>query len=1625
MGSSASAAAFKKANASNAKQRRKTQVLPAPELPDQPLPVLPSKVDVDPVPPTQNQIGDQGADNADESLPSELPEDEVDEIPDTFNAESEIENEEETEVINTKEVEQERALRKNKKERAIQVLAHEKQAEASSKLLAMSSELIREQDNEVAMEAVASKFLPRRKTQKKNFQYDEFKSIERAYRRSLVAKQQEAIRRSQNQAKDDKQEAMEMASFLRIHKAISDLEGWGPGLRLSCQQGEWTVVGISQNSGASVSGIRLGDKLVSVGGQVVSGMQFDRIRSLLLGPKDTNVFVTVLKKKFLWSSNQQYVLLRSLPSASFDFSSKDVIEKTLARASFVEDLEAAAKNAEKKLRDEMNAALAAEEEARNATALAILNLHNHFVSAPHLDDAAISLVHTTITSNVKNMGMPSFVISVHNRSISTEIKDFSMRIADQLALFIRSFHMEPVINIIQDYKRDVMSKSTWRSSIEQGASTNGIPVCVLIWDLDHWNIWQLWMQRHHNAMTETNRSIEVYRKKLLNFDDDDFIQEALHIFSAKNAAQVSRIFVFVEKTIEPSALLNLVRTDLMQLLFHVDLQQVVFVFRENIRIDLSIFQRMAYTTVSSFFQQLTLYSFTQYFSNLLSLLLKSVTNITASIQDRGPEIRKLLCSGKSVITSHFIPTKQFSFSAEQIVQSHESLNEKYLLKQPQHVILHSMIQNWPNNPVSTKPGKKLFVFTPEISGFSSALDWISESLRARPHGLEDIVPILIRIPKRFQRTGLAESQSVIFALNAVFEDTLSAPPFNFLGARDPNLEVSTVSPEQLMESFSKMLSVACKQLNLRFLIMFDNIHYINFDADNMGCIQWTLSRMPENVRIVYPFLLNSQMHLSLKSHLDLMVKKSLAGSLDIELLQGLEYRQIPVFTSHQRYFFGCFIKSGTLCQVLAEKLCEDYFAWYLHINPNMETHIWLLISTGYVMVHHLWHIAIKPIEMFLPSGLNSLIAIIVKDFSSILSGSTMLTAARIMTTANCGITITEIVKVMMLLCGHRDEVFKRKFEYHQSCRLLFETPGQAQALQRFCCIFARMEGQGFSTSSLLMLNAHVDRILNDVILEILGPLPEIPSYDSVKQVIFEFVVFSCNLKSTASGFDFKSESSVQGHQLRQFSIMTDFALSLKDKRTFVLALTSSRIVHARIVMGCIDWVIGNILQALRMAVDFDESDLSQLFDLFRSLISHKSRAPLLRIQPDLYFSIMSTTPSKEYLCQRTLDILEQSGAPWLRHINKQTYFPFPINNLADLPTEASAVATSKRGHLVAAGDFSGNVAVWAVSSSDLLCIFKSHSQAITGIFFSSLDYIIVSCSVDFSININSVYSSSVLTTITPHTQPISCMDVWLKESVSFATVSRDGFAAITTLNMRAIAARSSAWTAIKDGTTQTEFKEEELGALLLQPSSVTFTFQVSSFEVKAENVHTNFVKCIACHPVDTGVCATGSRDSSIIVWKVDFVSSTSVCMFRYVGHNHWILSLDWMPVGYTILSSSMSSAVHVWRVPWEEYVQIKIGSNESSGDFQADQLLMHGTVDRNQLTDPKISRLRNGDDTHVIVDGDDDDFSEFDGARIFMEREEKEIAKVSIAAGSLPVVIHAASETNPKYDDVVSVFEKI
>jgi hypothetical protein len=532
--------------------------------------------------------------------------------------------------------------------------------------ISTNSEILKEHAKEVAMGELGATFLPKRKTGNNPFRYDEFDALRQSYHRDLIAKQTQKISRSQNQAKAEKLAASD--SFLRIHKAISDSEGWGPGLLLSYREKEWTVVGISKNSGASASGVRLNDKIISVNGHSVSGMSFDDIRAFLLGPKDSNVVVVVSNRKFLWSSNQAFVLIRSLPSASFNFSSEEVVRRTLHAVQVVENIEMSTQLEEQAEEEKIKSANEAAEAARAAEESAVLSLLCDFVSAPLLNPTSILLIGTTITQHVTSMGIPSFIISIHDRSLIKGFDSFSAQLADKLSRFIRLFSVEPVINIINSYhKTNMMSDCTWRSSVEQGASTNGIPVCVLIWQLEHWDIWQQWMKKHHTIMLETNRSIDTYRRKLLSFDDKDFVQEAVHIFSAKDASQVSRIFVLLDDGMKPSVLVDSVDISLMQIFFDIKFHQVVFIFRNNVKIELSILERVPYSSVESIFENKDT-SYTYYYFNLLNMCLKNVSSLISSIHGFGPDIRRILCSGKSVITSKFIPEKHIQFSSEEMAK---------------------------------------------------------------------------------------------------------------------------------------------------------------------------------------------------------------------------------------------------------------------------------------------------------------------------------------------------------------------------------------------------------------------------------------------------------------------------------------------------------------------------------------------------------------------------------------------------------------------------------------------------------------------------------------------------------------------------------------------------------------------------------------------------------------------------------------------------------------------------------------------------------------------------------------------------------------------------------------------
>jgi WD40 repeat protein len=171
----------------------------------------------------------------------------------------------------------------------------------------------------------------------------------------------------------------------------------------------------------------------------------------------------------------------------------------------------------------------------------------------------------------------------------------------------------------------------------------------------------------------------------------------------------------------------------------------------------------------------------------------------------------------------------------------------------------------------------------------------------------------------------------------------------------------------------------------------------------------------------------------------------------------------------------------------------------------------------------------------------------------------------------------------------------------------------------------------------------------------------------------------------------------------------------------------------------------------------------------------------------------------------------------------------------------------------------------------------------------------------------------------------------------------------------------------------------------------------------ARNVHTNFVDCVACHPCDKEIFATGSRDTTILVWKVDFKNSGSQCIFQYVGHQHWVISLDWLQHGYTLLSSSKSSAIHVWRVPFEQDLCQAIQSNESvigiPLEMSSERIEECSVPDKTEYISLKQDLSVGG--SFLSVDAEThDEFSEFDGVRMFIEREEKEITQPSITFNS-------------------------
>jgi len=107
------------------------------------------------------------------------------------------------------------------------------------------------------------------------------------------------------------------------------------------------------------------------------------------------------------------------------------------------------------------------------------------------------------------------------------------------------------------------------------------------------------------------------------------------------------------------------------------------------------------------------------------------------------------------------------------------------------------------------------------------------------------------------------------------------------------------------------------------------------------------------------------------------------------------------------------------------------------------------------------------------------------------------------------------------------------------------------------------------------------------------------------------------------------------------------------------------------------------------------------------------------------------------------------------------------------------------------------------------------------------------------------------------------------------------------------------------------------------------------FEFIGEIVgHNNWVTCIATTPQDKSMLVTGSRDKTIMVWKLEenktdehkkIVPIVGKMYRRLVGHNHFVSDVSISSDAKYVLSSSWDTTLRLWNAETGEVQQLFAG----------------------------------------------------------------------------------------------------
>lgn len=246
-----------------------------------------------------------------------------------------------------------------------------------------------------------------------------------------------------------------------------------------------------------------------------------------------------------------------------------------------------------------------------------------------------------------------------------------------------------------------------------------------------------------------------------------------------------------------------------------------------------------------------------------------------------------------------------------------------------------------------------------------------------------------------------------------------------------------------------------------------------------------------------------------------------------------------------------------------------------------------------------------------------------------------------------------------------------------------------------------------------------------------------------------------------------------------------------------------------------------------------------------------------------------------------------------------------------------SVAFSPEGHILAAGDASGNINLWRVTDSQQLLKLDGHRDWVRSVAFSPNGKILASGSADMTVKLWNINTGECLATLEGHTSTIRSV-AFSSDGELLASGSTD-----ETIKLWQIKTHQC-WKTLEEHL-------ELVTSVAFSPNNQILASSSDDHTIKIWNIntgefpqilekHTDNVNSVAFSP-DGKLLASGGQDKKVILWnceqgKYNYLKTLD-------GHTDGIGSVTFSPDNKTLASSSDDKTILLWNIATGKFIKLE------------------------------------------------------------------------------------------------------